>query len=233
MAEGMGSRGRACPQALSQGPTNSRGPMGVLQGTPILFFPSANAQPCPGSRELPGEALSSALQLPSQSWRRSPGCGARCPSSGRAGQNAPQLPTLRNQERWPPAQAPPTPSQGSRLWAGVCLPEPLPSCWAGKDPLPAAHKVGLSVPSPLSCGSTQQPMTQPEPADSTGLKLRAVHAPLPRPPASALVAGRHQAAEQLWASASSLVRPPPCPRAARKSSVVTVHGVQLHLGQAL
>lgn len=56
-----GKSGRACPQALNQGPTDGRGPMGVLQGTPILFFPSANAHPCAGSRELPGEALSSTL----------------------------------------------------------------------------------------------------------------------------------------------------------------------------
>lgn len=74
----------------------------------------------------------------------------------------------------------PHPSQGSRLWARVRLPEPLPSClgWGG----PSASSAQSW---PLSAFTAvlwehQQPMPQPEPAGSTGLKLRAItRQPLP------------------------------------------------------
>lgn len=44
------------------------GPQGAEQDTPVLFFPSVNAQPYPRSRELPGEAMSFSLELLSQGW---------------------------------------------------------------------------------------------------------------------------------------------------------------------
>lgn len=148
----MGSRGRACPQAPNQGPPSCSSHQPVPN--PVLGAGSCLVRPCP----LPCNFLVKAGDGPrvwSQVSFLREGRTKCCPAANtkEPGEVAISIGTR-------------TPSQGSRLWAGASLPDPLPSCLAGADPLPAAHKAGLSVPSPLSCGSTRRPMTQPEPADS-------------------------------------------------------------------
>lgn len=80
MADTVGSQGEGLP-----GPTAGRGASGGCPGYPVLFFPSVNTQPCPGSRELPGKAAWSFLAEAGAG----PQQGVRYPSSRRTWENTP------------------------------------------------------------------------------------------------------------------------------------------------